>query len=599
VKQALKQNTALQFKVACAISVVAAVTGTFDERICGILGYHHALPLLLAANLLSGAAPAILIAVSATSRIRSLLASEKETRREATQAIHLLSAVLESLPDGVFFKDVDGRFTRINGAYAKRLELDDPTEARGKSYSDYFDKGWAATARAEEIEVQQTRKPVLNREHLEPSETLGDAWVSTSRLPLLDVDGNLVGTLGISRDLTGRKYTEQALESANAQLTSWVTELEVIGKQTVLLAEMAEILQTCLSEEEAQGVINQYAHRLFTEGAGMVAVMKASRNFAEATSSWGENSASEFIFPPDQCWALRRGRVQHGSGSSSPTRCAHVHKDFSGNYLCVPMMAQGEGLGVLHLSVPAGVRDFTEEQQRLAATFAERVGLALANLKLREVLRSQSIRDPLTGLFNRRYMEESLEREIRRAARNGKSVGAIMVDLDHFKRFNDTFGHDAGDMLLREFGLLARGKTRKEDIACRYGGEEFILILPDAPLAVTIARAEELREAVKHLELKSHGQAIGVVTTSIGVSSFPEHALTPEALVRVADTALYKAKHGGRDRVVVAPAMEVDSVEGAHCEVAAISRGWPILTQLSEVAAVPLNGMLSSAPELS
>ena len=576
MKQALKQNTTLQLRVACAISAVAAVAGAFGcSRICGILDHRHAFPLLLAANLLSGAGPAILIAFSAASRIRDLLTSETQTRREATQATHVLSALLESLPDGVFFKDVDGRFTRINGAYAKRLELADPAEAMGKSDSDYFDEAWAASARAEEIEVQQSRQPVLNREHLEPSESLGDAWVSTSRLPLLDVAGNSVGTLGISRDLTGRKYTEQALENANTQLTGWVTELEILGKQTVLLGEMGEMLQTCLSEEEAQGVINQYAHQLFTDGAGMLAVMKASRNFVEATSSWGNDSASEFIFPPEQCWALRRGRIQHGSGSSSPARCAHLHKAFSGNYLCVPMMAQGEALGVLHLSVPHGVRDFTEEQQRLAATFAERVGLALANLKLREVLRSQSIRDPLTGLFNRRYMEESLEREVRRAARNGKSVGAIMVDLDHFKRFNDTFGHEAGDMLLREFGTLARSKTRKEDIACRYGGEEFILILPDAPLEVTFARAEELRQAVRHLELKSAGRPIGVVTASIGVSSFPEHALNADTLVRVADTALYKAKHGGRDQVVVAPAIDADPADhpaqSTHCEVTTVS----------------------------
>jgi diguanylate cyclase (GGDEF)-like protein len=150
-----------------------------------------------------------------------------------------------------------------------------------------------------------------------------------------------------------------------------------------------------------------------------------------------------------------------------------------------------------------------------------------------------------------------------------------MVDLDHFKRFNDTFGHEAGDMLLREFGTLARSKTRKEDIACRYGGEEFILILPDAPLEVTFARAEELRQAVRHLELKSAGRPIGVVTASIGVSSFPEHALNADTLVRVADTALYRAKHGGRDQVVVAPAIDADPADhpaqSTHCEVTTVS----------------------------
>lgn len=243
--------------------------------------------------------------------------------------------------------------------------------------------------------------------------------------------------------------------------------------------------------------------------------------------------------------------MHHCVSGDAHIRCVHVRKDFYGSYLCVPMMAQGEALGILHLSFSEPNKDFTKHQQRLASTVAERVGLALANLRLREALRSQSVRDPLTGLFNRRYMEESLEREMRRAARNRKPVGAIMIDLDHFKRFNDTFGHEAGDMLLREFGNLARARTRMEDIACRYGGEEFIIIMPDASLENTYARAEQLREAIKHLEFRSGGQPIGMVTASMGIAAFPDHAGTVEALVRAADTALYQAKRSGRDRVLV------------------------------------------------
>jgi diguanylate cyclase (GGDEF)-like protein len=398
----------------------------------------------------------------------------------------------------------------------------------------------------------------LNHEHLESSEFLGDVWMSTSWLPVTDADGNLTGTVGIARDLTGKKYTEQALENANAHLTGWVAELEKRSNQMALMSEMGEILQTCVNDAEAQRVIHQYAQELFSDGAGLIGVMKASRNLVEPVSSWGDSSASEVVFPPDQCWALRRGRLQGGSGAAGATRCAHLRPDFAGHYLCVPMMAQGEALGVLHISMLAGEGGINQELRRLAASFAERVGLALANLKLREMLHSQSIRDPLTGLFNRRYMEESLDRELRRAARSGKSVGAIMVDLDHFKSFNDTFGHEAGDMLLRQFGHVARSRTRKEDIACRYGGEEFIIILPDAPLNVTLSRAEEIREAVRKLELKADGRPIGMVTASLGVASFPEHALDSETLVRLADAALYKAKHGGRDRVVLADASSIE-----------------------------------------
>ncbi len=484
--------------------------------------------------------------------IQKVQAHHKEAESRLKQTTHLLSTLLANLPDHVAFKDLEGRFTRINHSLAERLFLNEPGEAVGKTEVDFFTPEYAAAVKQDESDVMRSGEPVLHKEQIEASEELGDAWVSTSTFPLYDADTKLTGILAISRDLTARKYTEQALENANAQLTGWVRELEMHGQETVLLSEMSEMLQTCLDEDEAQSVINRYAQQLFSSGWGMLGVMKASRNFVEAVVTWGDSASSEQIFPPDHCWALRRGRVQHGTDSSAGIRCAHLMPDFAGSSLCVPMMAQGEALGVVHLSLPAGTKNFGENQQQLAVTFADRVGLALANLKLRDALRAQSIRDALTGLFNRRYMEESLEREIRRAARNERTVGAIMVDLDHFKHFNDTFGHEAGDMLLREFGNIARSKVRREDIPCRYGGEEFLIILPEAPLEVTLRRAEEIREAVKHLELKSGGRPIGMVTASIGVAMFPEHAQNFETLVKAADTALYEAKHGGRDRVVLA-----------------------------------------------
>jgi diguanylate cyclase (GGDEF)-like protein/PAS domain S-box-containing protein len=468
------------------------------------------------------------------------------------EQLRLFNILLNKLPICVYFKDAEGRFTRVNEAMADRLGLNEPSEAIGRMHEQFFQPEYAEAVSQAESLVRSSGSPALHKEELEASEDLGDAWISVSRFPLLDGDENVIGTLSISQDMTARKFTEQALEGANAQLTGWVTELEQQSEQTISLSEMGEMLQTCLNEEEATTVINRYAQNLFSSGSGVLAVLKASRNYVETVAAWGDSTASEHIFPPEQCWALRRGRLHHMARGENNVRCTHLLDSFSGSSLCVPMMAQGEALGVLHLSIPEGARPFTTPQQRLATTFAERVGLALANLKLREQLRSQSIRDALTGLYNRRYMEDSLEREIRRASRGERPVAAIMVDLDHFKRFNDTFGHEAGDMLLREFGGIARAHIRKEDIACRYGGEEFLIILPDAPLEVAIGRAEDIREAVKRLELKSSGRQIGMVTASIGVAMFPEHAQTVETLVKAADIALYEAKHGGRDRVVLA-----------------------------------------------
>jgi diguanylate cyclase (GGDEF)-like protein len=185
------------------------------------------------------------------------------------------------------------------------------------------------------------------------------------------------------------------------------------------------------------------------------------------------------------------------------------------------------------------------------------LALGLANLRLRETLRNQSIRDPLTGLFNRRYMEETLERELRRAGRSGKGLGVVMIDVDNFKRHNDVFGHDAGDVVLRRIGELLQRGLRREDTACRFGGEEFVLVLPDARAEDAARRAEELREQVRRLATTVKGVSVGSVTVSLGVAAYPEHGLTGEMLIKAADGALYAAKREGRDRVVLAPAPDV------------------------------------------
>jgi diguanylate cyclase (GGDEF)-like protein len=218
--------------------------------------------------------------------------------------------------------------------------------------------------------------------------------------------------------------------------------------------------------------------------------------------------------------------------------------------MCVPLMAHGALLGVLSV-IASDESTLNGPRQRLVSTVAEHVALALANLKLEASLRSQSIRDPLTNLFNRRYMEESLEREMRRAIRNRGSVGIIMLDIDHFKTVNDVHGHDAGDAMLRAIGELVQRSIRAEDIACRYGGEEFTLILPDAALQDAAQRADALRESVKHIAIAHRRQALPTVTVSAGVATYPEHGPTADVVLRAADAALYQAKVRGRDRVVL------------------------------------------------
>jgi diguanylate cyclase (GGDEF)-like protein len=250
----------------------------------------------------------------------------------------------------------------------------------------------------------------------------------------------------------------------------------------------------------------------------------------------------------------------------------HLSQDAAAPYVCIPLSAQGDTLGVLHLRTNPEHVVLLEKRhdggvgpaQQLGVTLAEQAALAMANLKLRDTLKHQSTRDPLTGLFNRRYMEESLERELGRSSRKDRPLSIFMVDLDHFKKFNDTFGHEAGDLMLREFAYHTQKRMRGEDIVCRYGGEEFVVILVETPLGTAQKRAEQLVEDARRLSVLRRGQSIGGITLSIGIAGFPQHGASVESLLRAADRALYRAKEIGRDRLVVAESTEQETEVGAE-----------------------------------
>jgi diguanylate cyclase (GGDEF)-like protein len=350
------------------------------------------------------------------------------------------------------------------------------------------------------------------------------------------------------------------LVSANAQLTVSVKRVEHYAQQIAQLTTLGQLLQSCLSIDEVFGVMQDAMPRLFPGDSGAVTIMKASANLMEVMAVWGQNPPHQRVFGPDECWAFRRGRPHLVSEAWSPLRCTHVRSEDGPITFCVPMMAQGDNVGVLqfNFSQPDASERRDEDgtahstRARLATALAEHTALALANLRLREALRSQSIVDSLTGLFNRRYLENVLERECRRAVRSKRQLAVLMLDVDHFKQFNDMWGHEGGDAVLRELSAVMRTHFRGDDIACRYGGEEFVIVLAEATLDGAFSRAEELRHEVHRLVAQYRRQPLGSITVSIGLASLPEHGVTPQDLVAAADRALYRAKSDGRDRTVAA-----------------------------------------------
>jgi diguanylate cyclase (GGDEF)-like protein len=192
-----------------------------------------------------------------------------------------------------------------------------------------------------------------------------------------------------------------------------------------------------------------------------------------------------------------------------------------------------------------------EHKRDMARALADQIALAISNIRLRETLHRQSIRDPLTGLFNRRYLEESLQREVARAERTARPLALLMLDVDHFKRFNDSYGHEAGDAVLRALGRLLRQSVREGDIACRFGGEEFVVLLPEATLETAQERAERIRDEARRIRIHREGRYLDPVSVSFGVAIYPDHGVSAETLLAAADAALYRAKSSGRDRVMV------------------------------------------------
>jgi diguanylate cyclase (GGDEF)-like protein len=357
---------------------------------------------------------------------------------------------------------------------------------------------------------------------------------------------------------------EEALRESHAELTVSLERQQHQAQEMTLLSEMGDFLHACPVLEDTYAIIGYYVPRLLPFPDGVLLLGDETKDALKPAAAWGglEVDKNAPSCTPAHCWALRREQIHSMDESTPGLRCHHLDPAAVSRSMCVPLIAQRDVIGVLNLQRPKNIGAepaAAESQTRtlaLAKSIGEHITLAVANLRLRETLRNQSIRDPLTGLFNRRYLEETLEREIHRAVREQAPLSIIFLDIDHFKSFNDQFGHEAGDAVLRQLGAFLTAQVRYEDIACRYGGEEFVIVLPDASLGVAAQRAEGIRAGIKNMTVVVGGRSLQGITLSLGVSAVPEFDSTGEALLRAADAALYQAKAEGRDRVTVAKTAE-------------------------------------------
>jgi diguanylate cyclase (GGDEF)-like protein len=371
---------------------------------------------------------------------------------------------------------------------------------------------------------------------------------------LVTIDGERC-VLSTARDISERVAAENSARQRTKKLQATVAALEEVSHQNAVLSEMRDLLQTCQTPQEVHQVAAHFAPRPLPDTRGALYQSSDSRTALEAMFAWGDDALADSVFSADACWALRRGRAYHVTDARHSLHCGHVHQAPRGGYLCLPMVAQGENFGLMHVEYDGLPEDDPlrlENRESFLRTMTEHVALAMSNARLRENLRTQASRDALTGLVNRRFAEEAFEREISRCRRRHKPIAVFMIDVDHFKQFNDRHGHDAGDAVLKLVGAALARSLRMEDVVCRYGGEEFLALLPEADERAAMESAERARGQVAELMPSFRGIALGAVTVSIGVAIFPAQGDSPAALIQCAGAALDEAKRAGRNRTILA-----------------------------------------------
>ncbi|HEX7047738.1 MAG TPA: diguanylate cyclase [Gammaproteobacteria bacterium] len=375
-------------------------------------------------------------------------------------------------------------------------------------------------------------------------------WVATRIGRSVESIDQAAGELA-SGNMTARVHSEGKGSDLAERFNQLAELIEKRNEQQAVLAELGEMLHSCKSTDEGKEVFATFVDDLFPNKPGVLYFIESNRKDVQTVASWqGGEEHSATRMGIDECWALRLGR-SHQNADDGKARCDHV-RDVDEESRCIPLPAFGGVIGLLFLLEGRNVGVEYEQHKRFADTVAEQIALAFANIRLREKLKDQSIRDPLTELYNRRHLDEVMTLELSRAERHGEPLSVLAFDIDNFKRFNDAHGHDGGDALLKCIGETLNDFSRPEDGVFRSGGEEFITLLPGTGLDDAVLRAEELRKEIARLQVVHGNSTLPPVTISVGVASYPANGKDAGELLKAADRALYAAKDAGRDRVMSA-----------------------------------------------
>jgi diguanylate cyclase (GGDEF)-like protein/PAS domain S-box-containing protein len=454
--------------------------------------------------------------------------------------------LVEACPDPLIAVSVDGRIEDANQAFRGIAGV--PREKLiGSEFAGYFTDPELARA----CHREALSRGLMTGFSLAIPRTSGQfIYLLCNAAPYHNRQNEAAGVVVIAHDVSQQKQQEEGLARLHADMLVHSEELKRRESEIKQINELYEVLQACNSQQEAYPIIGSVGADLFPKAGGALAVSVSRAHQMETAVEWGAERRMSASFLLDDCWALRRGHMQEVDEPGALPACRHFQSAPVSSYVCLPLIVRGELLGVLNLHSAQG-ESLGPRQRQLLVVLGEVIKLSLSSLKLRDALRAQAIRDPLTGLFNRNYLDETFRRELSRSARQQKPLCVGMLDIDDFKTFNDTYSHHAGDVLLKSLGALFLKQLRVSDIVCRYGGDEFVLVLPDANAIQVAERLSRVRGEAKTMECAYEGRVLPAASISIGVAQWPDHGATLEDLIKAADSALYSAKHSGRDQVHV------------------------------------------------
>ncbi|MBF0227392.1 MAG: GGDEF domain-containing protein [Desulfobacterales bacterium] len=518
----------------------------------------------------------IILLITKIRKLQKQLSEEKEFNQKIAKSEDKFRTIVIDAVEGIFQSSVNGIFKFANQTMAKILGHDTPDELI-TNVTDIGKQIYIDSAQRNELFARiQKHGKVFGFETQWYKKDNTVIWISLNARAINNAAGEIEYIEGFVKDISQSKRSEISLKKqkehleelardravelikTNKKLTNTISKLELQQMEILKINKLGILLQACSSIKETYNVVINTCRQFFPSYSGYLSIFDSSQQTLVIVASWGKNLRVGMAFEHNQCWSIRLNSMYIVQDPEVESLCSHpnVYQNYS--CICAPMITQGEILGMLHLCMGEKIKTQAEKENAidsakfLLESILERFIPCLTNIRLRESLKIQSIKDPLTGLYNRRYMEETLNREMHRIQRKNTCLGIIMIDVDHFKQFNDNYGHEVGDSVLRDLGAFLQHITRKGDIACRYGGEEFTIIMPESNLDTTYKRAEELRRGAKEdLKIIHHGKVYRI-TISVGVAINPDHGITAEDILKAADNALYQAKQEGRNRVVTA-----------------------------------------------